>query len=203
MRGAGVKVKGLAHVILWRMIGSTPPVHIAMAAIHRIGSDGLEPALYKERRNALADKAIVVATDKHDLLREGIGTDAETHITGGGFHLAGEAGMKGAIGDNIQYGMKKERHVEGHIGNNIFFRNGGMMNIIVAAEETIFFSGDDGDDHRSFGRRRQITEGTGDLQQDSHAGGIVMGAVVDGIALYRRTDAEVIEMGGVDDVLVL
>src|SRR5882757_2617029 len=168
MRGAGVKVKGLTHVILWRMIGSTPPVHIAMAAIDRIGSNGLEPALYKERRNALADKAIVVATDKHHLFREGIGADAEAHITSGSFHLAGEAGMKGAIGNDIEYGMKKERHVEGHIGNNIFFRNGGMMNIIVAAEEPIFFSGDDADDHRPFGCFWQITEGTGDLQQDSH-----------------------------------
>src|SRR5882757_3493371 len=104
MRGAGVKVKGLTHVILWRMIGSTSPVHIAMAAVDRIGSDGLEPALYKERRNALADKA--------HLFREGIGADAEAHITSGSFHLAGEAGMKGAIGDDIEYGMKKERHVE-------------------------------------------------------------------------------------------
>ena len=89
MRGAGIKVKSLTHVILWRMIGSTPPVHIAMAAIDCIGSDGLEPALYKERRNTLADKAIVVATDKHHLFREGIRADAEAHITSSSFYLEG------------------------------------------------------------------------------------------------------------------
>src|SRR5205823_4917661 len=55
---------------------------------------------------------------------------------------------------------------------------------------------------RSFRPRRRRREGARDLEDRGDAGGVVERAVVDGIAVDRLADAEVIEVRGVDDLLV-
>ena len=52
---------------------------------------------------------------------------------------------------------------------------------IIGAQQARLLCGNDGDDNRSPGRFRQALEGPGDAQQNGDAGGIVVGAVVDGI----------------------
>ena len=91
MGGCGVEIEGLAHIILWGVVGGAAPGHIGAAAVGGVAGDSLEAALDKERRDALTDKAVMVATNEHHLFGEGIGGDTEAEVAGGSLHLGGEA----------------------------------------------------------------------------------------------------------------
>ncbi len=135
MGSSGIEIEGLTHIVLRGMIGGSPPVDIGAAAVDGVRADGHEAALDKKSRDAFADKTIVIAADEDDLFGEGVWADLQVKVFRRRRHLTGQAGMKGAIGDDIQHRVKEEGHVEGQVGHNVFFRDGRVIDKIVRAEQ--------------------------------------------------------------------
>ena len=72
---SSIKIEWLIHVILWCMVYGTAPANIGPRPVSGIGWYRHESALDEQGGDPLFYKTIVIAADKHNLLRDGIGTD--------------------------------------------------------------------------------------------------------------------------------
>ena len=76
------------------------------------------------------------------------------------------------------------------------------MGKIIGALQALLFAGDDEKHDGAARRLRQAGEGAGQLEHAGDSARVVGGAVVDAIAIHRLADAEVVEMRGVENVLI-
>src|SRR5207245_9643710 len=89
-------------------------------------------------------------------------------------------------------------HVE--VGDETFSRDGGELGEIVGAKESLLFGSGGKEENRPGRRMRKRLERFRENQQCSDAGSVVGSAVVDGIAVDGRADAQMIGVSAVDDI---
>src|SRR5258708_4513481 len=77
-----------------------------------------------------------------------------------------------------------------------------MLQEILVPLSAGFFAAEEGEDHSPFGPRLR-GQSARQLQHGDTAGGVIVGPVVDGVALDRLAHAEVVEMGGEQDDFAL
>src|SRR4051794_30804866 len=100
--------------------------------------------------------------------------------------------------------QRKQRRKLVHInvGDDAVFRDGRIKRVIVSTEQPFFFSRHIQEDERPLGSDLHAGKGAGDLDEARRTGSIVVGAVIDVVALVAGTDAEMVEVSGVDEIFV-
>ena len=93
-------------------------------------------------------------------------------------------------------------HVHVHVGHDAGLGHGGVGGEGGRAEQAQFLAGHQHEEHGALGLLLELGVDFGDFQHAGHARGVVVGAVVDGVALHRGGDAEVVEVGRVHHILV-
>src|SRR5262249_23952750 len=146
---------------------------------------------------------ILVAADKDDFFGERIRADRLVHAGGGFFHHRAETRVLGAEGDDVLDRPEHQNFVNVHVGDHRVGRHGGLGSEVVGTEQAGVFSGDDDEKEGSASPGVHSGKGAGDFEQSRTAGGVVQGAVVDRIAFHGFTNADVVEVCGVDDVFIL
>ncbi len=118
-----------------------------------------------------------------------------------------EAGKpEGAVGNG---GVVATDHFELKVGDNAGERDGRVLKEGAGAEASEFLRAEEGEDDSATGAWAGGQE-MGEGEDRGGSGGVVVGAVVDDVAIFSRGavdggrgDAEVVEMGGEEDDLVL
>src|SRR6185437_8935526 len=76
--GRRIVIERLVHIVLGRVVErGHPGLHDLLAV--QLGVGTLQSVARVHRRNALADKRVLVAPDKEHFFRHGVGTDLVTH----------------------------------------------------------------------------------------------------------------------------
>src|SRR5262252_9064721 len=78
-----------------------------------------------------------------------------------------------------------------------------MLAEVFGAEQSLLFGGDGGEQDRAARLLLGLAEGAGQFEQDSAAGGVVVGAVVDVVTRHIGTNTKMVVVRGVEDGLVL
>src|SRR6185503_3639072 len=87
--------------------------------------------------------------------------------------------------------------VEVDVGSDAAGGHGRVLGEVLRAQQSLLLGGDEADHHRAPRRLGQRLEGARDGEDLGAAGGVVAGAVVDGVAGgVRVADAEVVVVGG-------
>src|SRR5215472_14059225 len=110
---------------------------------------------------------------------------------------AGEPELAG-----LDRGIGTPDHFEFQVGDNAFQRDWRMLQEVLVALPARFFAAKENKKDSAPGTRT-CRQSLRQLQYGDAAGGIVVGAVVDAVAVYRFTNAEVVHVGGEEDDLVL
>ena len=92
-------------------------------------------------------------------------------------------------------------HVEIHVGDDRGLRHGRPKREIARAEQPLLLGGDEDEQHRALRLQPPRLVASGDVEQSGDPRGIVHRAVVEAVAIDRSADAEMVEMGGEDDML--
>ena len=83
-----------------------------------------------------------------------------------------------------------------------FGGDGGMRGEVFGAQQAFFFRGDEHEQNRALELLRMCFQAGGHVQDQSAAGTVVHGAVVDAVAVDGRADADVVDVRGKDDEFV-
>ena len=108
-----------------------------------------------------------------------------------------------AVRHDIEQRVEEERHVERQVGHQRVARHRRVAREVVGAQQAPLLGRHEQEQRRAPAPRRQRRGGMRDLEHDRHAGGVVVRAVVDVVAVHRDPAPEVIDMGDVDHVLGL
>ena len=158
--------------------------------------------LESQRRNALVDEIHLVGADETVLV--GLLVELWLNIVELADRACVVAQSRLAEPLNLEVLQREERQVHVHVevGDDVGLLHGGFGGEVLRAELAHLFSRKRNEEYRSLGTRTS-DEQLSDLDDRGDAGRVVHGAVVDGIAIDRTAHAEVVQMRGDDDVLML
>src|SRR5207237_3497419 len=144
--------------------------------------------------NALLDEAVLITADEGVAERLGIGDGLDAHSLSDGGGACAEIGFFDAVDlENLQRNDGK-KHVHVDVGDDGFRWDRRMSGEVFGAEKTLFFGGDEKEEDRALKFFRMSFEARGNVHDQSAAGAIVHGTVVDAVAVDGRADTDVIDM---------
>src|SRR5208283_5675218 len=113
-----------------------------------------------------------------------------------------DTGVFGTHGDSIFHGKEHSRSaIDIDVGDNLVQRDCREMSEVVRAYQAHFFPGDENKEHGAARRLLETGVGSRDLEESGDTRGIVQGAMANVVAIDGRTDAEMVHVRRVDDVL--
>src|SRR5713101_6935738 len=199
VEGGGLEIDRLIHVVGWRVVAVGEPV--------------LENFLFRCARfegnvafdggHALLDEVVLIAADEEVAKRFGIGDGFDAHGLRDGGGASAEVGFleTADLEDFKRDDGKKHVHVD--VSDDGFRRDGGMSREIFGTEQAFFFGGDEKKENRALEFFRMCFEARGNVHDESAAGAIVHGAIVNAIAINGSSDADMIDVRGEDDEFIL
>ena len=194
--GGGDLVDGLGEVVGGFVVAGADPVVESFL----FGGVGGPAEFEGERGDALFDEVHLVGADEAifvGLLVE-LGLDVVELADGAG--VVAQGGFAEALDFKKAEGKEGEEHVHVEVGDDALLGNGGFGGEVLGAEFAEFFAGEGNEEDGAF--EVLGAEECGGFDEGGDAAGVVHGAVVDGVAVEFAADAEVVKVGGDDDVLV-
>jgi hypothetical protein len=157
-----------------------------------------------EGGDALLRELEVIAAVEIALLGLGVGhEDAVGFFQDGGGKIVER---RVAVADDLDVARRPDGlgAVDVEIGDGFRERVERALGVVAGAEETFFFGGDGEEKEAALrpGGGREGGVGLGELEEDGGAGGVVEGAVEDLVAGEFGVAAEVVPVGGEDNVFV-
>src|SRR6185312_7278957 len=202
VEGGGAEIDGLAQVVR----GGVVPLGEPLLENRLLGRAGLEADVQFDRRNSVADEAVLIAANETVSQRLRVRDRLDVQRPRDGNGAVAEIGLGDPLYLEDLQGNDGQEHVNVDIRHDRFRIDGGMRGKVFRAQQALLFRGDEGEQDRAprlVRRRFARREVGGHVDQQRAAGAVVHGAVVNAIAVDGGADADVIDVGGKDDDLTL
>ena len=200
-KGGSVQIHRLVQIVGGLMVACSSPLVLERRAIP-VGLARLETQVHEDGGYAPAHEAVLIAPDEEHFFWLGVGADAEVHLCRDTLDDVGKAGVLGAGGNDLVERVHYRSGIQVEVGHYLLPGDGGARHEVVRAEESLLLSGHGQKQYGAPGWFFQGGEGVSDLDHYRRPDGVVHGAVVNRVTVDRLTDANVIQMRAVDNVLV-